>query len=237
MALQDFIRKYNYITDYFDYNYNMYINTFPAFAVNYYSLNVPNKDVFDTFDDISGSTIWEDDQLKGGSYEKLGIGELSGVTWKKIFMLPVFNTTHVNPSQNSDERGVTYHDSMISQITIPEQYGLNPVSGDCVDLSFGLKEKNITNKTIFVITGVKLATHSEEYNLYQLDLKVAPFSKDDIDNQCDKFFRFFEPSKAILPVSNVNILNKLLQRTDESVSLLNSDFKDNINLFITGNTL
>ena len=69
MAIQNYSRIYDYIHEYQRLVYDFYSKDVVAFLTTYYHINTE-------------STIWEDENLFGGSYDR--VGEYSGVKWDKI---------------------------------------------------------------------------------------------------------------------------------------------------------
>lgn len=215
------IRRYNYIEDYFYSVYEYYIRNYPSFPISYYSFDFENS-------------IYDEKYLLGGSYEKLGVGELSGIKWKKILAVPVFGTQQVSPTQDSGENGgMNSQDSMMTSILIPQVYGIKPVESDFIDLNFGFKTSNNDyNKALYVVTNVNLAHHGDYLNLYYLSLQVAPLLKPDLENQISSYWSFYEPTKEILRLSNVNLLNKITTRGEGVCENLKNIFDKKINFYL-----
>lgn len=210
-----FLRKYNYIEDYFHTVYQLYAEEYiNAYPVTYYSLDVDQS-------------IWDDEEMMAGSYEKQGIGELSGVKWKKIIMFPVFGIDQVQPQQATDERGgMTYHDSMTTQIIFPSLYGLIPLENDVVDLSFGIDHPGVNQKTLYTIGNINLSHSGDYFQIYQCRMKVSPFTKDSIERQVSTSWMFYEHDKIIVPLEKGQMLTKLQQESSELSSILNSEIFD-----------
>jgi hypothetical protein len=221
--LTKWIRTFSYIEDYFRTLYDVYAGTYIAcYPVTYYSLDFDNS-------------ICDRTEILSLSYEKDGVGALSGVKWKKIYMLPVYNieTTRFNPTNN--ERGILYEPS--SQIVLPSVYGLIPNPGDVVDLSHGYiapHPNEFNKKMLYSVTAVNLAHQNEYFQIYQLPLKNAVFDNDLLDRQVSGFYQFYDLEKRILPANNVVHLLKLQNNIAETVKDLNKYFDKQMGFYIQG---
>lgn len=207
-VITPWIRSYNYQEDYFRTLYEIYSEHYIAcYPVTYYSLDVDN-------------TIWDSEKANAGSYEKGGVGELSGVKWKRIQFLPVFGVENVSMQQESNERGgMTFRDGASTQILFPSVYGLKPLEGDVVDLSFGYKNSSVSqHKMLFTINNINQAHMGDFFQVYQCQLKMAPFNKESIEKQLSSYWAFYEHEKTIVPLTNFRRLMNLQQN---SVGLTN----------------
>lgn len=201
------LRSYNYIEDFFRTLYEIYAkHHVPSYPVTYYSTDTT-------------STVWDADQLNGGAYEKGGVGELSGVKWKKILMLPVFGIETVQMLQESGEKGgMTFRDGASTQVVFPSLYGLIPVEGDVVDLSFGYKTSTVNTKMLYTVNNINMAHQGDFFQIYQLQLKMAPFTLEELEKQISSYYMFYEHEKTILPLYNTR---RLLSLQEMSVNLTN----------------
>lgn len=219
MLMQPWVRL-NYASDYFLTTFQYYINTYPAYIVDYYSFDETNS-------------IYDAQYLQGGSYEKLGIGELSGVKFKKILSLPVFETQQVQPMMDSGENGgFQASDSMMSSFMIPQIYDLKPNVGDFIDLNNGLFNDKNFNRAIYVVTNYNLAHHGDHLNIYQLSIQVAPLEKQEVEKQISSYWQFYEPSKEILRLKNSTLLNKMTLRGNDNINNLKSLFDKKVNFYL-----
>lgn len=200
---QSYTRRHNYISDYFNTAYERYISTYKAFPVNYYSI--------DTDD-----TVWDETRFRGGTYEKDDVGELSGKKFKKIYELPIFQMTQIQASYDSNDMGLTTASSLQGSFNLPQIYGLQPNIGDVVDINFGLKTNNSINKVLYIITNYDLSHHGDEFNLWKIDIKVANFTKMELENQLSKLLKFYEPTKSIIPFTNAALLYKIIRRVENN---------------------
>lgn len=211
----EYARRYNYIQDYFRFAYETYISYYPAYPVNYYSLD-RNEGVYD------------DEYLMAGSYEKFGVGELSGMVWNKIYSLPVYNITQITPNQESGEKGLTYSSSLNATLCIPQVYGLEPCQWDVLDINYGFDgiDRNQT-KPLFTVNKIDLAHHGEYLKLYQLSIQVAPFGLEQLEQQISNYYKFYEPTQDIKPLTNVTMLYNILNRSEDLTDKINNCFYDN----------
>jgi len=212
------IRRYNYIEDYFYTAYQLYVDLYHAYPVTYYSLDYENS-------------ILDDEKLLAGNYEKIGVGEYSGIKWKKINLVPVFGVEQIQPTQNSGEKGMTYHESMYSGIAIPSIYGLKPCEWDIVDLNLGFKSSAIKISPLFTVGNINLAHQSDYFNIYQCRLSVAPFSKVDLEKQLSTHYTFIEHEKRIFPSNISDILLSLYERFNNVSNNLNNLFDNKVGVF------
>lgn len=202
-----FLRSYNYIEDYFRTLYEIYSKEYTAaYPVTYFSTDLT-------------SSVWDTDQLNAGAYEKGGVGELSGVKWKRIQMLPVFGVESVQMNQESGEKGgMSFREGASTQIVFPSLYGLTPLEGDVVDLSFGYKTSTMKTKMLFTVNNINPAHQGDFFEIYQLQLKMAPFTREELEKQVSSDYMFYELEQAILPLPNVR---RLLKLQENSVTLTN----------------
>ena len=194
--IQPWLRDYNYISSYFSDIYNYYSKVHRAYPINYYSIDKNN-------------TVWDDVELNAGSYEKAGVGELSGVKWKKIFKLPVDNIEQILPSSDNSESGQTQKESLYSSFSIPGTYGIKPSEWDVVDLNFAFNSNIINQNPLYVVTDLDFA-HSGIYNkLYKCYIKVAPFSLSKLEEQISSYHVYVDSIDKIVPVTNADLIYKL----------------------------
>ena len=217
--MQPWLRKYNYIQDYFTTAYSLYEQLYPAYPVTYYSLDIVNS-------------VMETDKLAAGTYEKDGVGDLSGAVWKKMDLLPVSSIEDVQPTQESGETGLTYFESMPTQITFPSTYGLKPLEWDVVDLNYGFKTKSIKLRPLFIVTQVNMAHMGDYYQLYQCRLQVAPYSRVELEQQISSYWRFDNHEKRLFLLENANFLLNMQTRSEELSVRLEGLFNNNLGFYL-----
>lgn len=219
MSIQPWLRDYNYINDYFWTLNQYYEKVYRAYPCNYYSINRTD-------------TVWDDTKLLGGSYEKNGVGELSGVKFNKISMLPVFGIDPIVPNSENGESGSTFKSSLITKILIPSTYGISPLAADCVDLNFGFNADSPKIRPLYLVSGIDVSHHGEYYKFYNLKLTVAPYSLDEIEEQISEYFIFHNSIKKILPLPKSKMLFTLESRFTNINISLDTIYDTSTNLYI-----
>jgi len=211
---QPWMRNYNYLSDYFYTLYRYYQEANRTYPISYYSIDRDN-------------TIWDNIKIMGGAYEKAGVGELSGVVWKKIMMFPVFSSEQITPESNSDEKGLTLYDSLSSSIAFPASYGLKPMEGDAVDLNYAFAYDTPKINPIFVVTSVDSSHHGVYHQIYKCTLKIAPFDISEIEQQISSIYLFMESLTKIVDINKAKLLIKLEQKAGELSTRLNTSLFNN----------
>ena len=128
--------------------------------------------------------------------------------------------------------GLTVSSSLQGTFSLPQIYGLKPNIEDVIDLNFGLKNTGNPSKVLYIITNYDLAHHGDEFNLYKCDIKVAPFTKDDIEKQLTEIWKFYEPSKSILPYTNTSMLYKIIRRSEKNSDNLKNLYHGRTSLYL-----
>lgn len=212
----NYITDFNYQNDYFTSTYNYYVHSQRSFPVTMYIIDQENT-VWDdnTYDSSTGAA-----GIKMGSYEPGGVGNLSGVKFKKLMMVPIHSLEQITPTLENTDKGYTAFDSMVTSFVLPALYGIIP-SADCVvDLSYALE--NNVDRTLFQMTNVSFGHFGQHMQFYRVDCRVAPFTTDDIEKQVKSIWTFYQPTKSLKPSSNALLLTKILTRTNN----LSQNFKD-----------
>jgi len=210
--MQPWIRRYNYISDYYNTVYNIYANAYPGYPITYYSVDWKES-------------IYEP-KLMAGSYEKNGVGALSGIKFKKILILPVYGIEQITPSNSGGEKGLTMHETETSTITFSSEYGLIPYEWDVVHFSQEfMSPDNNDNGPVFVVRNTSPATYGN-MTMWNCSIKVAPYSLGDIKKQISSEYMFLEFTKKIHRLDTASILIKLQQRSDNLSENLSNVFHD-----------
>lgn len=217
--VQPWLREYNYINDFFWTINQYYEKVYRAFPCTYYTIN-------------RDDTVWDDEFMMAGSYEKLGVGDWSGVKWNKIMMVPVFEIEPVVPNIQSEEQGLTYKESLRTQIIMPSTYGINPIAWDCVDLNFGINAKSPKIKPLYVVTGRNLSHHGEYYQFYQITLEVAPYRLDELESQIEDYYMFHNSIKRIYTLGKSHMLLNLENRYKNIEENLDTMYDPSTNLYL-----
>ena len=200
--MQPYIRKYNYISDYFwtyaEWASNLVVGSYP---VTYYNVDWENS-------------VYDKD-LMGGSYEKYGVGKLSGIKWRKIQMVPVFSIETMNIAPNADETGLTIGQSEYTSFVIPSEYNILSTEWDFVhfqqDFMFHRKESS----PIFVVTSVN---PSDDADIGYNKISIKPVYSDALallENQISSRFMFVEFTKRMHEINTANLLLKLESKHEQ----------------------
>lgn len=201
MSLSPWTRNYNYLNDYFWTVYQYYNKSNKSYPVNYYSVDYEE-------------TVWENENLFGGSYEKEGVGDWSGVKWKKYFFIPVSYIEPMQPNVNSGEKGLEYTSNLITSFQLPNGYGIKPTENDVVDLNYGFNANSPKIHPLFVVTGVNLSHQGLDNQIWQCKVAVAPFRLDQLEKQISTYSMYMNSTNKIHRLNNSKLLLKLEERMD-----------------------
>jgi hypothetical protein len=215
--MEPWVRRYNYIEDYFKFAYELYRNEYPAMPCTYYSLDFENS-------------VMDKEILDAGAYERFGLGNLSGLKWKKILMLPVWNIDQVQPTYESSEKGLILQDSEWSQVTFPSTYGIKASELDFVLFEQDFAQTDLNIKPLFVVTQINMAHYGDYFNMWQCRLKVV-HDRLSLEKQISSYWMFLEYSKMIYPAENANILLKLERKNKLLTDNLYSMYNENVGFY------
>ena len=210
-----FIREHRYIEEYYKFVYKHYAGNYSPFPVTYYPVDHENS-------------VYDNDELLGGSYDHQGIGNLSGYKFKKILLFPVFGIDPIQLQMSSGESGISFKDGGTIRFTFTSLFGLIPIVGDYVDLSFGLQLNNLTN-ILFQITNVN-KSNMGDLEFFQCVGAISTHTTDSIEKQLSSYWYFVESENKILHWDNAKVLIKLEERNEDIITSLNSSF-DNLSGF------
>jgi len=115
--MQKYLRIYDYIHEYQRLIYDYYSHSVVAFLTTYYHID-------------TDETIWEDENVFAGAYDR--VGELSGIKWNKILLLPVYYIDEINSPLDGQEIGYVKENN--STFVIPSIYGITPLPNDKIKL-------------------------------------------------------------------------------------------------------
>lgn len=218
--IQPWLRNYNYINSYFSDIYNYYSQCYKPYPIVYYMLDKEN-------------TVWDDNQLIAGAYEKIGVGELSGVKWKKIIKLPINNLEQISPSTENSETGQNLTNSLFSSFSIPSSFGIKPSEWDFIDLNFAYNNNIINQNPLYVVTDLDFA-HNGVYNqLYKCYIKVAPIQIHELEKQISSYYVFVDSISKIIPITNASIVYKLEQLYNNTKVILDNKYNKNSGFYFS----
>jgi hypothetical protein len=208
--LEKYIRNYNYIADFYRNVYELYSSHYPAYPITYYNFD-PENSVYD-------------EKMMGGSYEKNGLGELSGVKFRKIQQLPVYGVEAIQPSYTGSETGFTTTDSEMTSITFPTIYGIVPYPGDVVLFNQEFMMKGLESDVAFVVKNKELATYGDITH-YRLRLGPAGSGRGNaitkVEKQISSRYFFLESTKKIHPTEIALIMLNLESNHTQCVEKVN----------------
>jgi len=195
--MQLYSRIYDYITEYWHLIYEVYAKHGIAYLCNYYHIN-------------SGATTWDDENLMSGPYEF--IGQLSGVRWNKILLLPLYYITETSTNFDAKEEGYVNEGEV--SFVIPSDYGLVPGPGDIIKLDQRYLDYNpaADNHPIYMVGGVKKQS-TQEKSFWQLQCTVFQSrTVDELDLQVDNTTVFYDYDKKIHSINDSVELTKILNK-------------------------
>lgn len=193
--------SYNeYVLDYLELLWSYYCYCGKSIPATYYSLDLPNS-------------VFDQTQLDAGPYEIAG--ELSGLRWKKILLVQVFQPETINLNFSSNEQGFGKLDQQ-SSIWLPSAYNINPQVHDFVIFD-NIEDRDnqfIAKSPLFEVRNIEKASNTEK-TFWKASLKVSHFEKEVVDKQLSGTYTFFDSEKQIY-------------RTDDTINILNAVNKNRL---------
>ena len=195
--MQNWTRLYDYIHEYQTLIYDFYAKHSVAFLTTYYNID---KNI----------TVWDDTDLLGGSYEKLG--DLSGIKWNKYLLIPVYFIDEVSTAFDASETGLIKENE--TSIVIPDIYGITPYANDLVKFEQEFLRPNNDTYPIYSVQGIEVTTNADR-RFWKLKL-TSEQSKTilDVEEQVQNTFTFFDYDKNIHTVSDAEMLTKLMVKNE-----------------------
>lgn len=207
-------RLYYYIDEYLNLIYNYYSKDAVAYIVNYYNLSQQDS-------------TWDNEDVFAGSYERLG--DLSGIKFNKINSLPIFFIEEITTAFEATENGYTKDN--VSSVVIPHSYGFIPYPGDFVKLEQSFMRPNNNIYPIFIVKGVEISSNTDK-RFYKLKIEVEQSrTTDDLDNQVNNNYTFFEYTKNIYTNDNFSILSTMLNNYKTISNNLRSNYDKNCGFY------
>lgn len=195
--MERFTRIYSYIEEYQRLILDFYSKVHTAFLVTYYSLD-------------STATIWDNELLMSGSYEK--IGNFSGIKWKRIILLPVFFIEEISTQFDGQEIG--YIKENFTSFVIPSSYGLIPKPNDIIKLEQSYLRSVNDTYPLFIVTGLEKSSNTDK-TFWKIRVEVEQSrTKNEIDQQVTESFVFLEYFKRIYSIEDAEFIIKLLYKND-----------------------
>ena len=212
--MQKYNRIYSYIDEYFKFIYDYYAEHGIAYPVTYYNLDV-------------NSTIWDKTDLFGGYYER--IGDLTGVRWNKILLLPIFHIGETTNVFEGDETGYI-NKGEIDSVVIPSIYGITPYPNDIIAINRDYLNTKSTPEDfpIFTVTGVQKQS-PQERTWWKLNLKIEQSRREmNLIPQVSNNYTFFDYTKKIYKVEDAISMTKMM--------LKNKHLEERINEMVDQNS-
>lgn len=208
--MQQYERLYSYIYEYQKLVYDVYSKHAIAFLIDFYNINTDD-------------TTWDNVQLDGGSYER--IGELSGQTFTKYRLLPVYFIEQIPETQLD---GTEYGLNQLNETTfvIPSSYEIEPVHGSFVklDQTFLMSKNDLY--PVFIVEGIEKSVNAE---ITFWKLKIRTFQSkiiSEIEDQVKDSYIFLDYDKKIHTLDNASFLTKMMEK-NELLKKEVTDYYDN----------
>lgn len=214
MSSQKWYQLNEYPLDYFELLYKYYAASGVRTNVTYYNLDLPNS-------------VYDYDLLGAGSYEQMG--NLSGMLWKKILLLPIYNIEQMSFTMNADERGVGFPDSMATAF-IPTIYEFRPHVHDFIIYDHIRERSNPFKSEIpmYEIVNLEMAS-TAEITFWRLNLRATLRVKDDIEDHLSGNYTFVDYEKQIYKTSDAIQIHRLMEKNNQI--LINNLFNEKIGLY------
>lgn len=216
MSSQLWTRLYDYIEEYQYLVYEYYAKDAIAFLVTYYHLN-------------KEETVWDDVDLFGGYYEK--IGDLTGVKWDKILLLPVFFIEEISTLFDATaEKGQIKQNE--TSFIIPSEYGFTPYPNDLVKFEQSYLQTDVDDYPIFSVTGVEIASNTKR-RFWKLRIETEQSRTiTEVDKQVSGLYTFFDYDKKIHEINEASLMTKILQRNQDIGNMLKTKFDQNSGFYL-----
>lgn len=213
--MQNWTRLYSYIEEYQNLLYDVYSKHAVAYLTTFWHID-------------STATVWDDVEIMGGSYEKLG--DLSGMKWNKILLLPVYYIEEMTNIWDGTETGLIMEGE--SSIVIPSSYGFVPYHNDIVKFETSFLYNNPDIYPIFAVTGIEKSTRGD-HTFYKLRVKVEQSkTTSEVDDQTTNIYTFFDYDKKIHTVDDAEFLTRMLSKNEDLRENLKGLFDQNSGFYL-----
>jgi len=209
-------RLYHYIHEYQYLAYEYYAKDAVAFLTTYFHLN-------------NDETIWDNEYLMGGAYEE--IGELTGIRWDKILLLPVFFIDEIS-SIGFDASEIGQNKLTETYCVIPSEYGFTPLPHDIIQFEQDYLQMYPNAHPVYHVSGVEIAPNTDR-RFWKLKLEVDQSRKiSEVENQTLDTYMFFDYAKQIHTIENANILLKLLETNSNLKNIVKNRFDEHTGFYL-----
>jgi len=197
MSTQKYNRIYDYIHEYQKLVYDFYSKDVVAFLTTYYHIDAE-------------ATVWEDEHVFGGSYDR--VGELSGVRWNKILLLPVYYIEDVSTVFDGQEKG--YVKEGETRFVIPSTYNFTPLPNDKIKMEQAYLRPVNDTYPVFNVSGVEKSVNADR-TFWKLKVEVEQsVTEKNLDAQVLDSYVFYEYDKKIHELEDAQYLTQLLQKNE-----------------------
>jgi len=195
--MQNYNRIYEYIEEYQRLVFEYYSAHGVAFLVNYYHID-------------STETIWDDENLFGGAYERTG--DLSGIRYQKFLNLPMYFMDDVTTIFDGQQTG--YLKEGETTMVFPSSYGLTPLPGDMVKFDQTYIRTDEDTYPVFIVAGIEKSDDADKI-FWKCNLKVKDSTKTtEIETQVSDIFSFLEYDKRIHTIEDATTIAKMLVKNE-----------------------
>jgi len=213
--MQRYDRLYDYIHEYQHLVYNYYSKHGIAFLTTYYNINPQ-------------ATVWEDEDLLGGAYEE--VGDLTGIKFDKILLLPVYFIEEVNTTFDGQDIG--YIKENETNFVIPYSYGITPYPRDLVKLEQEYLRPTNDIYPTFVVTGAEISANTDK-RFWKLKLEIFQSkTTTQIEQQVEETHVFFDYDKKIHTLPDSESLTRLLNKNETLRETLRSLYDENSGFYL-----
>lgn len=191
--MQRYKKLYEYIYEFQKSVYDVYSKDAVSFLTTYYHIDVDE-------------TIWEDEQLFSGAYEK--VGEFSGIKWNKFLLIPVYFSEEITTSFDASELG--YLKEGQTSFVIPSSYGFTPLPNDKFKLDQTFLRPTNDVYPVYTVTGVEKSVNADRL-FWRLKVQVEQsITTTQLDLQVNDTYTFFDYTKKIYTIPDAEYMSRLL---------------------------
>lgn len=167
----------------------------PACLATYFTLDYENS-------------VLDDEYLQNGSYEL--IGEYSGLVWKKILYLPLFQVEKMDVEYTEDESGYK-KSNMTSSFWIPSEYGIQPSDFDFIFFNQDEIQSQTYNDNTFRVTSIK-KNWNAMITYWNITIGSTYITKKQLNTQINEVLSFVDYEENIYNVDKALLMYKILEK-------------------------
>lgn len=221
--MQRWLRVHQYAKEYLKWVYKQYASHGIAYLCTYYNLDLVNS-------------VYDGNILDGAYYRRTGNlspksgiqGSASGLKWRKIIFLPVYNIETITPTFSADEEGFTKKDQ-VSAFNFPTEYKIQPMPHDFVRFEQDPIDPKNNNFPLYQVVNFEKATNTD-VSFWKVSLKIDYKKESDYENHISQTCVFFDYTKHIYEINKGTFLYKLLER-NRNLEEIRSYFVGNTSLY------